>query len=65
MTGSAQSGSDLDQSAPDFASLHPGYAPFRPTGCLGFVVVGDRIDRVRKYIDTRKGWWVVFGEGAQ
>jgi hypothetical protein len=27
-------------------------------------VAGDRIREVREYMDTRKGWQMVFGEGA-
>jgi ketosteroid isomerase-like protein len=32
--------------------------------CFVFTVAGDRIREVREYMDTRKGWRMVFGEEA-
>ena len=33
--------------------------------CFIFVVAGGRIKQVREYMDTRKGWQMVFGEAAE
>lgn len=33
--------------------------------CFVFTVAGDRIREVREYMDTRKGWRIVFGEEAR
>ena len=33
--------------------------------CFVFTVAGDRIREVREYMDTRKGWRMVFGEEAR
>lgn len=33
--------------------------------CFVFTVAGDRIRVVREYMDTRKGWRMVFGEQAR
>lgn len=33
--------------------------------CFVFTVAGDRISEVREYMDTRKGWRMVFGEEAR
>lgn len=32
--------------------------------CFVFTLAGDRIREVREYMDTRKGWRMVFGEEA-
>jgi len=41
----------------------PGDRPYDNDYCFVFVVEGDRIKHVREYMDTRKGWRQVFGEG--
>jgi ketosteroid isomerase-like protein len=41
----------------------PGDRPYDNDYCFVFVVEGDRIKQVREYMDTRKGWRQVFGEG--
>jgi ketosteroid isomerase-like protein len=33
--------------------------------CFVFTVAGERIREVREYMDTRKGWRMVFGEEAR
>jgi ketosteroid isomerase-like protein len=40
----------------------PGGAPYDNDYCFVFVVAGGRIKQVREYMDTRKGWRMVFGE---
>ncbi|WP_271570927.1 nuclear transport factor 2 family protein [Bradyrhizobium sp. CCBAU 11386] len=42
----------------------PGGKPYENDYCLVFAVAGDRIREVREYMDTRKGWRMVFGEEA-
>jgi ketosteroid isomerase-like protein len=42
----------------------PGGKPYENDYCFVFTVAGDRIREVREYMDTRKGWRMVFGEGA-
>ncbi|TFV38846.1 nuclear transport factor 2 family protein [Bradyrhizobium frederickii] len=42
----------------------PGGKPYENDYCFVFTVVGDRIRQVREYMDTRKGWRMVFDEGA-
>jgi hypothetical protein len=39
-----------------------GGAPYENDYCFVFTVAGDRIREVREYMDTRKGWRMVFGE---
>jgi uncharacterized protein len=41
----------------------PGGGPYENDYCFVFVVEGERIRQVREYMDTRKGWRQVFGEG--
>ncbi|WP_426609135.1 nuclear transport factor 2 family protein [Bradyrhizobium sp. McL0616] len=41
-----------------------GGKPYENDYCFVFTVAGDRIGKVREYMDTRKGWRMVFGEGA-
>jgi len=41
-----------------------GGKPYENDYCFVFTVAGDRIREVREYMDTRKGWRMVFGEGA-
>ncbi|PWE79004.1 ketosteroid isomerase [Bradyrhizobium sp. SUTN9-2] len=41
----------------------PGGKPYENEYCFVFEVVGDRISQVREYMDTRKGWRMVFDEG--
>ncbi|MFK4487052.1 nuclear transport factor 2 family protein [Bradyrhizobium sp. USDA 336] len=41
----------------------PGGKPYENEYCFVFEVVGDRVRQVREYMDTRKGWWMVFNEG--
>ncbi|MEY9121517.1 nuclear transport factor 2 family protein [Bradyrhizobium yuanmingense] len=41
----------------------PGGKPYENEYCFVFEVVGDRIRQVREYMDTRKGWRMVFDEG--
>ncbi|MCA1416156.1 nuclear transport factor 2 family protein [Bradyrhizobium sp. NBAIM20] len=41
----------------------PGGKPYENEYCFVFEVVGDRIREVREYMDTRKGWRMVFDEG--
>lgn len=38
----------------------PGGAPYENDYCFVFVVSGDRIKQVREYMDTRKGWQMIF-----
>jgi len=38
--------------------------PYENDYCFVFTVAGDRIRQVREYMDTRKGWRIVFAEGA-
>jgi ketosteroid isomerase-like protein len=33
--------------------------------CFVFVVADGRIKQVREYMDTRKGWQMVFGDAAE
>lgn len=40
----------------------PGGKPYENEYCFVFTVAGDRIRQVREYMDTRKGWRMVFGE---
>jgi ketosteroid isomerase-like protein len=42
----------------------PGGKPYENDYCFVFTVAGDRIREVREYMDTRKGWRMVFGEEA-
>ena len=42
----------------------PGGKPYENDYCFVFTVAGERIREVREYMDTRKGWRLVFGEGA-
>ena len=42
----------------------PGGRPYENDYCFVFVVEGGRIKQVREYMDTRKGWQMVFGEAA-
>lgn len=37
--------------------------PYENDYCFVFTVAGDKIREVREYMDTRKGWRMVFGEG--
>lgn len=39
-----------------------GGKPYENDYCFVFTVAGDRIREVREYMDTRKGWRMVFGE---
>ncbi|MCD9104777.1 nuclear transport factor 2 family protein [Bradyrhizobium japonicum] len=41
-----------------------GGKPYENDYCFVFTVAGDRIREVREYMDTRKGWRMVFGEEA-
>jgi ketosteroid isomerase-like protein len=41
-----------------------GGRPYENDYCFVFTVAGDRIREVREYMDTRKGWRMVFGEAA-
>ena len=43
----------------------PGGKPYENDYCFVFTVAGDRIREVREYMDTRKGWRMVFGEEAR
>lgn len=36
--------------------------PYENDYCFVFTVAGDKIREVREYMDTRKGWRMVFGE---
>jgi ketosteroid isomerase-like protein len=45
------------------ASLAGG-APYENDYCFVFTVAGGKIREVREYMDTRKGWRMVFGEEA-
>ena len=38
----------------------PGGKPYENDYCFVFVLSGDRIKRVREYMDTRKGWQMIF-----
>ncbi|WP_245471527.1 nuclear transport factor 2 family protein [Bradyrhizobium genosp. SA-3] len=40
----------------------PGGARYENDYCFVFTVTGDKIREVREYMDTRKGWRMVFGE---
>ena len=42
----------------------PGGKPYENDYCFVFTVAGDKIREVREYMDTRKGWRMVFGEDA-
>ncbi|EJN06573.1 ketosteroid isomerase-like protein [Bradyrhizobium sp. YR681] len=42
----------------------PGGTPYENDYCFVFTVAGNRIREVREYMDTRKGWRMVFGEGT-
>ncbi|KWV61068.1 ketosteroid isomerase [Bradyrhizobium macuxiense] len=42
----------------------PDGRPYDNDYCFVFVVEGGRIKQVREYMDTRKGWQMVFGEAA-
>lgn len=42
-----------------------GGRPYENDYCFVFTVAGDRIREVREYMDTRKGWRMVFGEEAR
>ncbi|WP_453952459.1 nuclear transport factor 2 family protein [Bradyrhizobium sp. USDA 377] len=45
-------------------AMLPGGKPYENDYCFVFTVAGERIREVREYMDTRKGWRMVFGEGA-
>jgi ketosteroid isomerase-like protein len=38
----------------------PGGKPYENDYCFVFVLSGDRIKLVREYMDTRKGWQMIF-----
>lgn len=42
----------------------PGGKPYENDYCFVFTVAGGKIREVREYMDTRKGWRMVFGEEA-
>ncbi|MBB4421990.1 hypothetical protein GGD66_000516 [Bradyrhizobium sp. CIR48] len=42
----------------------PGGKPYENDYCFVFTVAGDRIRQVREYMDTRKGWQMVFEQEA-
>lgn len=42
----------------------PGGRPYENDYCFVFVVADGRIKQVREYMDTRKGWRMVFGEAS-
>ena len=42
-----------------------GGRPYENDYCFVFTVAGDTIRKVREYMDTRKGWRMVFGEEAR
>ena len=42
----------------------PGGKPYENDYCFVFTVAGDKIREVREYMDTRRGWRMVFGEEA-
>ncbi|MBR0844401.1 nuclear transport factor 2 family protein [Bradyrhizobium liaoningense] len=42
-----------------------GGKPYENDYCFVFTVAGDRIREVREYMDTRKGWRMVFGGEAR
>ena len=42
----------------------PGGKPYENDYCFIFAVADGRIREVREYMDTRKGWRMVFGDGA-
>ena len=42
----------------------PGGRRYDNDYCFVFVVEAGRIKQVREYMDTRKGWQMVFGEAA-
>ncbi|PDT89165.1 ketosteroid isomerase [Bradyrhizobium sp. Y36] len=42
----------------------PGGEPYENDYCFVFTVAGDRIRQVREYMDTRKGWRMVFEKGT-
>ena len=41
-----------------------GGRPYENDYCFVFTLAGDRIREVREYMDTRKGWRMVFGKEA-
>ena len=43
----------------------PGGRLYNNDYCFVFVVADGRIRQVREYMDTRKGWQMVFGEAAE
>lgn len=43
----------------------PGGKPYENEYCFVFTLAGDKIREVREYMDTRKGWRMVFGEEAR
>jgi ketosteroid isomerase-like protein len=43
----------------------PGGRPYDNDYCFVFVVANGRIKQVREYMDTRKGWQMVFGAAAE
>ncbi|MBB4378378.1 nuclear transport factor 2 family protein [Bradyrhizobium sp. SBR1B] len=42
----------------------PGGKPYENDYCFVFTVAGDRFRQVREYMDTRKGWRMVFEQEA-
>ena len=42
----------------------PGGRPYDNDYCFVFVVEAGRIKQMREYMDTRKGWQMVFGDAA-
>lgn len=42
-----------------------GGKPYENEYCFVFTLAGDKIREVREYMDTRKGWRMVFGEEAR
>jgi ketosteroid isomerase-like protein len=43
----------------------PGGRPYQNDYCFVFIVADGRIRQVREYMDTRKGWQMVFGKAAE
>jgi len=43
----------------------PDGKPYENDYCFVFTVAGDRIAGVREYMDTRKGWRMVFGDAPR
>lgn len=43
----------------------PDGRPYENDYCFVFTVAGTRIRKVREYMDTRKGWRMVFGDEEQ